>query len=197
MDAEQWNQRYATSQVWSGEPNAALVAFLPGTAPGRALDLGCGEGADAIWLARRGWSVTALDWAQRAIERAGEHAAASGVALELLAGDFTAPDLHARLAAAPGYQLVLAAFLHPEPDQRDALYQLLPPLVAPGGNLLVIAHSKAHGAAGLGGPPGYRLLDPEDVIAALGPQPDFQVATSTIWDRNGQALDAVVKLTRA
>ena len=66
-----WDERYTESdQMWSGEPNGALVAEVQGRSPGRALDVGCGEGADAIWLAQQGWDVTALDVSGVALERA-------------------------------------------------------------------------------------------------------------------------------
>lgn len=80
-DAELWDERYREShRIWSGKPNAALVREVEGLAPGRALDLGCGEGADAVWLAREGWQVTATDISRVALDRAAEHAADAGVA---------------------------------------------------------------------------------------------------------------------
>ena len=77
---EFWEQFYAErEQVWSGRPNVVLVEEIEGLAPGTALDLGCGEGADAIWLASRGWQVVAADISQAALDRAAAHAAAAGV----------------------------------------------------------------------------------------------------------------------
>src|SRR2546423_6224179 len=77
---EYWNEFYSEhEQVWSGKPNVAFAEEVAGLAPGRALDLGCGEGADAIWLARRGWAVTAVDISTVALQRAAEHARAAGV----------------------------------------------------------------------------------------------------------------------
>lgn len=79
-DAELWDERYREStRIWSGNPNTALVREVEGLTPGRALDLGCGEGADAVWLARWGWRVTATDISRVALERAAEHAAEAGV----------------------------------------------------------------------------------------------------------------------
>ncbi len=74
FDEDFWNERYRSSErVWSGNPNPQLVAEVAGLAPGRALDVGCGEGADAIWLARRGWDVVATDISGVALERAAQH----------------------------------------------------------------------------------------------------------------------------
>lgn len=73
--AEEWDRWYASmEQLWSGLPNAALVSEVAGLAPGRALDVGCGEGADAVWLARQGWTVTALDVSRVALDRAAVYA---------------------------------------------------------------------------------------------------------------------------
>ena len=79
---EFWDDRYQTAdqsgRLWSGQPNAQLVAQTADLAPGEALEAGCGEGADAIWLARQGWTVTAVDVSAVALERAAGFAAAAG-----------------------------------------------------------------------------------------------------------------------
>lgn len=76
MDAQFWDQRYRSrDQLFSGAPNGVLVTEVTGLPPGRALDVGCGEGADAIWLASRGWQVTAVDISRVAVERAAAQAA--------------------------------------------------------------------------------------------------------------------------
>jgi SAM-dependent methyltransferase len=146
-DAE-WDGRYATAdQLWSGQPNATLVAEVSDLEPGRALDVGCGEGADAVWLASHGWRVTAIDVSLLALQRATTSAKPSGVRVEWG---------HAGLLEAPlppaGFDLVTAhycALLHT--PTREAERALLA-AVAPGGHLLVVHHAdidieeaKAHG----------------------------------------------------
>jgi SAM-dependent methyltransferase len=132
-----WDQRYAEAErVWSGRPNSALVAEVEGLPPGRALDVGCGEGADAIWLAQRGWEVTALDVSQVALDRARAAAEAAGAEVRWL---------HAGLldAAVPksGFDLVSAQYpallRTPENDAERTLLAA----VAPGGTLLVVHHA--------------------------------------------------------
>lgn len=88
-DASEWDARYSErdSAMWSGRPNGRLLAEVVGVAPGRALDVGCGEGADAIWLARRGWTVTAIDISEIAISRARAAGELAGVAVEWVCGD--------------------------------------------------------------------------------------------------------------
>src|SRR5665811_2556995 len=78
----EWDRRYTDrDQLWSGQPNGALVAEVAGLTPGRVLDVGCGEGADAVWLASHGWDVTALEVSGIALARAAEHARDAGVAI--------------------------------------------------------------------------------------------------------------------
>jgi SAM-dependent methyltransferase len=164
-DAAAWDQRYAgTERVWSGQPNGALVTEVAGVEPGRALDVGCGEGADAVWLARRGWDATALDVSQVALARAARHAQDAGVQVHWLHAGL----VQARLPA-NGFDLVSAqypALLHtPDHDAERALLAA----VAPGGMLLVVHHphidveqAKAHGFD----PADY--VSPADVAALLG-----------------------------
>ena len=135
----EWNARYLESeQIWSGNPNAALVREVAGLTPGTALDLGCGEGADAIWLARQGWQVTGVDVSDVALDRARQHADAVGVRVEFVLDD---------LATSPGeFDLVTSFFLHvPEAALRERTLLVAAASVAPGGTLLVVGHSRAAG----------------------------------------------------
>jgi thioredoxin reductase/SAM-dependent methyltransferase len=138
FEADAWEERYrAHGSVWSGQPNAQLVAEAAGLVPGRALDAGCGEGADAVWLAGRGWRVTAVDLSGTAIERAAEHAAAAGVADRI---EWLQADLRARPPARGAYDLVTAHFLHLPGEVRRELFARLAEAVAPGGTLLIVGH---------------------------------------------------------
>ncbi|MGW4084049.1 class I SAM-dependent methyltransferase [Streptomyces sp. NPDC004822] len=137
--AEFWEARYRDGgPVWSGRPNALLVRETEGLTPGTALDLGCGEGADVVWLASRGWTVTGVDISRTALERAARHAAESGVA------DRTVWERHVLGETFPGgtYDLVNAQFLQsPVPlDQRRVLRRAAD-AVAPGGTLLLVLHA--------------------------------------------------------
>ncbi len=134
---DEWDRRYAErSQLWSGRPNGALVAEVAGLPPGRVLDVGCGEGADAVWLARSGWDVTALEVSAIALERAAGHARDAGLAIRWV---------HAELAEAmlpPGsFELVSAQYpaLLRTPDAASE--RALLAAVAPGGLLLLVHHA--------------------------------------------------------
>ncbi|GAB3806184.1 FAD-dependent oxidoreductase [Micromonospora zhanjiangensis] len=135
-----WEERYsARPAVWSGRPNPQLVAEATDLAPGRALDVGCGEGADAVWLAGRGWRVTAVDISRTALDRAATHAAEAGAEL---AGriDWLHADLRERPPEADRYQLVSAQFMHLPEQERGELFGRLAAAVAPGGTLLIVGH---------------------------------------------------------
>lgn len=133
-----WEQRYRDSdRVWSGKPNPLLVREVTGLTPGTALDLGCGEGADAVWLARQGWRVTGVDIAQTALERAAAHAAQAGMA------ERTSWQRHELGVTFPAgrYDLVSAQFLQsPVALDQDAVLRRAAAAVAPGGTLLVVMH---------------------------------------------------------
>ena len=97
-DGARWDARYSERDgaMWSGRPNGRLVAEVADLAPGRALDVGCGEGADAIWLASRGWTVTAIDISEVAVSRAREAAERAGAAVEWVCGDVLEAPFPAR-----------------------------------------------------------------------------------------------------
>ncbi|GAB3193785.1 NAD(P)/FAD-dependent oxidoreductase [Geodermatophilus arenarius] len=167
--AQWWEERYRThdSGVWSGRVNDVLATEAADLPPGRALDAGAGEGGDAVWLARRGWTVTALDLSRTALDRAAAAAEAAGVSLETREVDVSSWQ--------PGeerWDLVTASFLHFPPGTRDAVLRTLASAVAPGGTLLVTMHDGsdvAHGIQRPGLPDWYAtggqmaaVLDPGD-----------------------------------
>ncbi|HEX5301992.1 MAG TPA: class I SAM-dependent methyltransferase, partial [Streptosporangiaceae bacterium] len=137
---EFWDNRYRSAgQLWSGQPNAQFAAHAADLEPGEALDAGCGEGADAIWLARRGWSVTAVDVSAVALERAAAAAgAAGGDAAERIS--WRREDLLTWVPEPDRYDLVSAQFMHFPRAELTAFHQRLAAAVRPGGTLLLIAH---------------------------------------------------------
>jgi SAM-dependent methyltransferase len=137
--ADFWEARYRDSdRVWSGRPNELLVREVAHLAPGAALDLGCGEGADAVWLASRGWRVTGVDISPTALERAARHAAEAGVA------DRTAWERHELGESFPEgvFDLVNVQYLQsPVPLDQRAVLRSAAGAVAEHGTLLVVMHA--------------------------------------------------------
>jgi SAM-dependent methyltransferase len=135
---EYWNDRYReSSRIWSGKPNVELVNQVSGLEPGKALDLGCGEGADAIWLAQRGWQVTGVDVSSVALERAAQHAEEAGVAQQI---DWQRHELGKSFPDGT-FDLVSAQFLHSTVElPREAILRSATEAVAPGGTLLIEGH---------------------------------------------------------
>jgi SAM-dependent methyltransferase len=132
----EWDKRYEDQErLWSGQPNGALVAEVAGLTPGRALDVGCGEGADAVWLARGGWDVTAVEVSGVALTRAADHGRDAGVDVRWLHAGLAEAKLPAR-----SFDLVSAQYpaLLRTPDA--AAERALLAAVAPGGVLLLVHH---------------------------------------------------------
>jgi SAM-dependent methyltransferase len=136
-EAAAWDARYSEREgsMWSGRPNGRLVAEFADFTPGRALDVGCGEGADAIWLARRGWKVTAIDISDVAVGRAREAAELAGASVEWVCGDALQSPLPAR-----SFDLVSMQYPALPKSAGEAAVQTLLDTVRPGGLLLAVYH---------------------------------------------------------
>jgi 2-polyprenyl-3-methyl-5-hydroxy-6-metoxy-1,4-benzoquinol methylase len=134
-----WDERYrGQEKIWSGNPNPQLVAEAAGLAPGTALDVGCGEGGDVIWLASQGWTVTGADFSANGLARAARHAEQAGVADRV---DWWRVDARAFTAEGRSYDLVTSHYLHPPDGGMVEVVRRLAEAVAPGGHLLVVGHA--------------------------------------------------------
>lgn len=135
---EFWDERYRSAgRLWSGAPNPQLVAQAADLPPGAALDAGCGEGADAIWLASRGWTVTAVDVSAVALDRAAEHAAARGLAGRI---SWQREDLLIWEPGSQRFDLVTVHYMHLPSPERESMHRRLAGAVRAGGTLLIVAH---------------------------------------------------------
>ena len=137
-----WDERYAGQErFWSGEPNPQLVATAGELTPGTALDVGCGEGGDVVWLAGQGWRVTGADFSAEGLARAARHAEQAGVA-DLL--DWWQVDARTFDAGDRSYDLVTSHYLHAPDGGMVDVTRRLAAAVAPGGSLLVVGHAPSH-----------------------------------------------------
>ena len=165
MDAQAWDERYAASDlVWSREPNQFVAAELADLPPGTAVDLGAGEGRNAIWLASRGWSATAVDFSQVALDKGAQLAGD----LEL-AGDVTwvCADVTTWTPPAP-VDLVVVAYLQVPADVRRRVVRGAFMFLRPGGTLFLVAHDSTNLVEGTGGPQDPSvLMTADDVLADL------------------------------
>lgn len=189
MDASTWDERYAAStRVWSAGPNQFVERELAHLPPGRALDLASGEGRHAIWLARRGWDVVAMDFSSVAVAR--------GQALEPSVTWQVGDVLEEALPS--DVDLVVVAYLQLPADSRRTAMRRAWQALVPGGLLLVVAHDSTNLTDGTGGPQDATVLyTAEDVLADLGegvevrhagrvarqvPSPDGHGPAGTAWD---------------
>jgi 2-polyprenyl-3-methyl-5-hydroxy-6-metoxy-1,4-benzoquinol methylase len=160
-----WEERYAgEEQIWSGGPNAQLVTEVAGLTPGTALDVGCGEGGDVIWLARQGWRVTGADFSANGLARAARHAAEAGVADRT---DWWQVDARTFAADGRSYDLVTTHFLHPPDGAMVEVTRRLAEAVAPGGYLLVVGHAPSEAFAQLTATHRRAMFLAEDLLPAL------------------------------
>lgn len=198
MDAHDWDDRYAAQPlVWSAGPNRFLEVEAAELAPGRALDVACGEGRNALWLAERGWRATGVDFSPVAIDKARALAAQRGVEVEWLVADVTTwvPEHHA-------YDFVAVMYLQLPPDARTVAYRNAAAAVAPRGTLLVVAHDLENLEHGHGGPQDPAVLTtPESVADDLG---DLTIVRAERVRRpvdtetgSVDAIDTLVRATRA
>ena len=201
MDARQWDQRYAdTELVWSVTPNQFVAAELADLPHGRAVDLAAGEGRNAIWLASRGWEVTAVDFSQVALDK-GRRLAGG----QELTGSVSWVCADATTWTGDGEcDLVVLAYLQLPEGERRAAARAAFEALRPGGTFLLVAHDSSNLAEGTGGPQDPAvLMTADDVLDDLGglpleveragrvvrqvPQPDGSTAP---------AYDALVRLVR-
>jgi 2-polyprenyl-3-methyl-5-hydroxy-6-metoxy-1,4-benzoquinol methylase len=204
---EFWDQRYAESErIWSGLPNQRLVELAADLPAGTALDVGCGEGADVVWLAERGWRATGADLSVVALEKARKHAGEAGVADRT---EWVHVDLLAGEPLPGGADLVTAMYVHVPEADFDRVYAAIAGAVRRGGTLLVAGHHPAERDTDLRNPRlSHLLFAPERVTSVLGDGWTIELAearTREVGDEHGHghghgsavATDTVVLARRA
>jgi SAM-dependent methyltransferase len=210
MDAREWDRRYADSDlVWSATPNQFVAAELAALVPGRALDLACGEGRNALWLADGGWDVTAVDFSLAGLDKGRSLQVAHERGRDLHI-DWVHADVLTYDPGPASYDLALVTYLQlPATERRAAVRRAFDALV-PGGTLFIVGHDSTNLTEGTGGPQDpAALFTAEDVLADLsGDDEPFEVHRAervprTVHpddehrgDPTRTAYDALVKLTR-
>ena len=198
MDRQQWDERYSGAGFeWSVNPNQFVAAELAGLPPGRALDLAAGEGRNSVWLAERGWSVTAVDFSRIGLEKGRKLSAARGLGDSQV--DWVVADLNEYTPAREAYDLVLIAYLQVEAALLARVLDRAAAALVPGGTLLVVGHDLANLTEGVGGPQSPDVLyTPEAITAGL---PGLRIARAgrvrRTVEREGGPATAVDTLVRA
>lgn len=191
MDRHEWNERYAAQPLlWNVDPGPFLGGEIGDRPPGRALDLGAGEGRTALWLAERGWAVTAVDFSDVALERGRQRVASADPpgSVEWVCADLVEFD-----PTGGSYDLVLLLFVHLHPLERRRLLRSAAATLVPGGLVLVVGYDTTNLQEGEGGPRDPAVLfSPEDIVADL----DGLRIERAEKLRVGDAIDAVVRAVR-
>ncbi|MDA1075466.1 MAG: class I SAM-dependent methyltransferase [Proteobacteria bacterium] len=197
-----WNDRYSGRElIWSAGPNLTFSEQVADLQPGRALDVACGEGRNAIWLAEKGWDVTAIDFSDVGIDKARQIAERRGVSVNWIVGDVST---HALPAAQ--FDLVAVLYLHTSLKEREMWLANVLASVAPGGRFLYIGHDQSNIEHGVGGPKDPDLLPTlKEFSNALG---GFEIEKAEVIERpiindpghshtlTGIALDTLVRARR-
>jgi 2-polyprenyl-3-methyl-5-hydroxy-6-metoxy-1,4-benzoquinol methylase len=192
MQREDWDKRYSTVEnLWAVKPNRFLVAEVAELEPGRALDLACGEGQNAIWLATLGWDVTGVDFSEVAIAKARARAERDGVRVEFACADLLEYE------PAGAFDLVLVLYLHIAPSGRRQVLANAAAALAPGGTFVLVGHDLTNLTDGVGGPSDPSLLCTPDEIAGELPGLEIVKAERVLRDVGGEQRDAIDALVRA
>jgi len=188
-----WDRRHASREpIESADPDPLLVREASTLRPGRALDLACGDGRNAVWLARRGWHVEAVDFSSVALERARGLAERAGVSVE-----WARHDLLGWTPPAGAYDLVTLIYLHVIPGERRDVLRGAAAAVAPGGRLLVVGHHRRNLDEGTGGPQDPRVLYGPDDLAAEVPGLVVEHAETVVGGSDGATrVDALLLARR-
>jgi len=188
-----WDARYTEEgALWGPEANRLLVELAADLTPGRALDLGSGQGRNAFWLAARGHAVTGLDLSAVAVEQANAVAAEHG-----LDATFEAVDLTAWDPAEERWDLVVLAYLQVPEAVRQQIHAVAVRALAPGGKLILVAHHLDNLSNGVGGPPYPEMLFTEDGLAADFSELEIERNEKALRPtENGEAIDIVLVAKR-
>ena len=192
MDSSTWDQRYEGSELmWSAEPNIFLPPLVEGVAPGTALDVACGEGRNAIWLARQGWDVTAFDFSAVGIDKARELAGDTHVGW--IVADATTHEPTKK------FDLVVIFYLHLPTEAFVEAFTHAVDAIAPGGTLFAVGHALANIEHGVGGPPYPEILWTAEGITPLLTGLDvIELEERERWveSEDATAIDLVVWATK-
>lgn len=198
--AREWDARYAQGPVWTREPNIWVRDAVTPLAPGRALDLAAGDGRHALWLASRGWSVTAVDISLEGMRLGAALARAHEADL---AGDvaWVVADARTPAIAPASADLVVVAYLHLPADDLARALGRAADAVAPGGHAVVVGHDVRNPAEGTGGPQDLAVLTSPSTVADVLRDHGLQVgraevATRPVPGATRPALDTVVVASR-
>lgn len=191
-----WDARHREREIESGEPDATFVTEVAQLPAGDALEVACGSGTNAVWLAQQGWRVTAVDWSPVALDKGRQRAEQAGVEVAWVEADLLAWE-----PPADAFALVAALYLHLPPTERHGVYTAIGRAVAPGGHLLVIGHDRTNLGRGQGPPDPDRLFTAAELGSELAAAlPELEIEEARVVERGPEPgtgpVDAVLRMRR-
>jgi SAM-dependent methyltransferase len=199
MDAGLWDERYRSADlVWGAEPNQFVRRLCERLPVGHALDVACGEGRNALWLARLGWRVLGVDFSPIAVERARQLTAAEPEAVQLRT-TWRVSDVTVDPPRPDAYDLTVVSYVHIDRPQLEELLRASARSVRPGGRLVVVGHDRRNIEEGVGGPQDPARLYVPGELATIASGAGLEVELSQTAERQaaeGVALDAVLRARR-
>jgi len=197
VNREYWEERYGTEElIWKAEPNRFLVEELEALPPGRALDVACGEGRNAVWLALKGWRVTGADFSRSALAKAQRLATDRGVEVTWVEADVVEWQ-----PPTASFDLVVIMYLHLPAEQRHQALAHAAAALTPGGVLLMVGHDTSNPLKGTGGPQNQAVLfGPDEIVedlSGLQIERAEQVKRTVVTEAGeATAIDALVRAVR-
>jgi SAM-dependent methyltransferase len=189
MNTNHWNERYAgTDRLFTDRPDETLVELASGLPPGRAIDVGAGEGRNSLWLARKGWSVTAIDVSEIALTRLADLARDEHLLIMT-----EVVDMNEFLERGERFDLVVIANMHAEPGERSKLFTQASNSLAPGGHLFLVGHHVS--SLGKAGPSQPKRLYTEEMLKVAFPELELlrvEQRKSLHGDRGEPTMDVIL-----
>ena len=176
-----WDETWADTGAIGSGSDELLAEHVKHLTPGRALEIGCGMGGNAVWLAKNGWQVNAVDYSPVAIEKGKQLAAEQGVSVDFVVADAS------KYQPIENFDLITSFYIQLFPVQRARMLANMSKALAPGGTLLFVSHDESGSPSGWSEEDLLSLTNPEEIVKEL---PDLQIERALVLEHDGGEHEA-------